>query len=168
MSVTCEAVNPPTLDYNWDNTPVFDNVDKSIPLYVPAESIDAYKAADQWKDFTNILPISGTEPEPETEEVICNIRYTDKNSTLVSSEQLTFHVPEAPEFEGFTFLRWEFVGGAMSDGLTIQAIYQANVPTSAPEVVTNPANPTQKLIREGNVYILRDGKTFTIQGQEVK
>lgn len=159
-SITCKAITPPLMRA----LEVFYNVDKSIPLYVPAESIESYKAAFQWKDFTNILPIPGT----ETEDVNCNIRYIDKNSALVSSEQLTFHVPEAPEFEGFTFLRWEFVGGAMSDGLTIQAIYTANDPTSAPAEVVNPANKTQKLIREGNVYILRGDKTYTVQGQLVK
>ena len=25
-------------------------------LYVPTESVDAYKSADQWKDFNNIEP----------------------------------------------------------------------------------------------------------------
>ena len=53
-SITCEAVNPPTL-----GSSVFNTVECSkIPLYVPAESVDAYKAADQWKDF-NIQAIGG-------------------------------------------------------------------------------------------------------------
>ncbi len=51
-SLTCEAITPPTLGYE-----VFYKVNKSIPLYVPAQSVDLYKAADQWKDFTNIQPI---------------------------------------------------------------------------------------------------------------
>ncbi len=51
-SITCEAVNPPYL-----KSKVFYRVDNSIPLFVPAESISAYKSADQWKDFSNILPI---------------------------------------------------------------------------------------------------------------
>ena len=54
-SITCEAITPPTLGSVWG---VFSNVNKSIPLYVPAGSVSAYKSADQWKDFTNILPIS--------------------------------------------------------------------------------------------------------------
>ena len=41
-------------------------------------------------------------------------------------------------------------------------------PTSAPAVYTNPANPAQKLIKNGNVYILTDDKTYTITGQLVK
>ena len=37
--------------------------------------------------------------------------------------------------------------------------------TAAPEVYVNPANPAQKLLRNGQVYILQDGKTYTITGQ---
>ena len=55
--ITCEASTPP--DCGDD---VFYEVDKSIPLYVPAESVEAYKAADQWKDFgDNIKPIQAAE-----------------------------------------------------------------------------------------------------------
>ena len=56
-SITCEASTPPTCESG-----VFDGVDKSIPLYVPAESVEAYKAAYQWKDFgDNIKPIQAAE-----------------------------------------------------------------------------------------------------------
>ena len=51
-SLTCEAITPPTLGYE-----VFYKVNKSIPLYVPAQSVDLYKAADQWKEFL-IYPIT--------------------------------------------------------------------------------------------------------------
>ena len=55
-SITCEAVTPPTCgDY------CFAGVDKSIPLYVPVESVAAYKAANEWHEFTNIQAIEGTE-----------------------------------------------------------------------------------------------------------
>ncbi len=52
-SLTCEATTPPTLE-----SYVFSQVNKSIPLYVPYESIETYKSTDQWKEFTNILPLS--------------------------------------------------------------------------------------------------------------
>ncbi len=55
-SIICEAVNPPTINYN-----TFDGVNKSIPLYVPRASISAYQAASDWKNFTNIQAI----PAPE-------------------------------------------------------------------------------------------------------
>ena len=51
-SLTCEATTPPTLGEN-----VFTGVDKSIPLYVPGESIALYQEADQWREFYNIQAI---------------------------------------------------------------------------------------------------------------
>lgn len=54
-SITCEAVTPPTIEYTSIYT--FKDVETSIPVYVPAASVDAYKAADGWKEFTNIQSI---------------------------------------------------------------------------------------------------------------
>jgi hypothetical protein len=52
-SITCGATNPPSISSN-----TFNNVSKSIPLYVPAESVEAYKSANYWKEFTNIQAIN--------------------------------------------------------------------------------------------------------------
>ena len=52
-SITSEAKNPP---YCYDKC--FYYVDKSIPVYVPANSINAYKDAEGWGDFTNFQPLS--------------------------------------------------------------------------------------------------------------
>ena len=52
-SVTCAAVVPPSTQsstFNYVDCP-------NIPLYVPAESIEAYRAADWWRSFNPILPI---------------------------------------------------------------------------------------------------------------
>lgn len=52
-SVTCEATTPPLLEWG-----VFDYIPfAEATLYVPAESIEQYKAAEQWKDFGTILPL---------------------------------------------------------------------------------------------------------------
>lgn len=48
QSITVNATTPPTL---LDNC--FDEVDNSIPVYVPEGTVDTYKAAGGWKDFTN-------------------------------------------------------------------------------------------------------------------
>ena len=60
-SITCKATTPPSC-----GTDCFKNVDKSIPLYVPQGTKEAYKEADEWKEFSNIMdelpcePIVGT------------------------------------------------------------------------------------------------------------
>ena len=108
-------------------------------------------------------------PEPLVlEEVNCNVRYLDKNAAELSSEVLTFHVPEAPAIDGFTFLRWEFVAGDIADGLTIQAVYKPNDDTTdLPSEIQVPGNKAMKLVRDGNVYILKGDQVFTIHGQRV-
>ncbi len=52
VSITCKAITPPALGDD-----VFRWVDKSTPLYVPAESISLYNSTSQWCEFTNINAI---------------------------------------------------------------------------------------------------------------
>ena len=63
-TMTCIAPTPPTMGQFANpsaNSEIFARVDVSnATLYVPAESVDAYKNADQWKDFGQILPIEQT------------------------------------------------------------------------------------------------------------
>jgi hypothetical protein len=50
-SITSKNTTPPTIGGSY----TFDDVDKSIPVYVPKSSVDAYKSAEYWKDFTNFI-----------------------------------------------------------------------------------------------------------------
>ena len=53
ISVICRAEEVPVCDYGvFDGTPI----DKAT-VYVPASSINAYRAADGWKDFGTILSL---------------------------------------------------------------------------------------------------------------
>ena len=92
---------------------------------------------------------------------------SEDNDSEIYSQSLTLTIPAAPEIEGFTFLGWQPVATLIKDAITIQAIYEANAPAAAPEVYVNPANPVQKLLRNGQVYILKDDKTYTIIGQKL-
>lgn len=53
-SIYCNAVNPPAC---YENS-FHNDTKKNCTLYVPSGSIDAYKAANEWKDFVNIQDIS--------------------------------------------------------------------------------------------------------------
>ncbi|MCQ2343173.1 MAG: leucine-rich repeat domain-containing protein [Paludibacteraceae bacterium] len=56
-SITCAATVPPRCgEY------CFYEVNKTIPVYVPAESITAYQSANEWKDFTNIQAMNTALP----------------------------------------------------------------------------------------------------------
>lgn len=71
-SITTHAVQPPVCD----DEDCFNGVDKSIPVYVPLESLDAYNNAPVWKDFTNIqspcVSASGTCGTDLTWELTCD------------------------------------------------------------------------------------------------
>lgn len=61
---TVLASNPPSVASDRS----FENVSRDIPIYVPLESLAAYKAAEVWKEFTNLQPIS-------TEFTVDNLKY---------------------------------------------------------------------------------------------
>jgi hypothetical protein len=45
-SIACEALTPPALG----GTSTFDNTN-NCPIYVPADSVDTYKAAENWSEY---------------------------------------------------------------------------------------------------------------------
>ena len=64
-SITCEANNPPVCGHD-----AFEEVPKSIHLYVPFGSEDAYQNATEWSKFTNIQPIKADNVDITTVEVV--------------------------------------------------------------------------------------------------
>ena len=123
----------------WDKT--FDSITADLDVYAQYEMGEDY---DMTIVFTN----------------------SEDNDSEIYAQSLTIKVPAAPTIAGFTFLYWQPVAEPITNEITIQAIYEADTPTST-EVYTNPANPAQKLLRNGQVYILQDGKTYTITGQKL-
>ena len=57
------------------------NYEKSIPVYVPANSLEAYKGANWWKDFTNIQEIPDNQKMADAVVAMINaigkVEYTD-------------------------------------------------------------------------------------------
>ncbi len=53
--ITAKSITPPACGVD-----VFDEVDKSVPVYVRLKAIKAYKAADGWKDFSTFKSLDGS------------------------------------------------------------------------------------------------------------
>ena len=134
-------------------------------LYVPMDYLDRYKAKAVWCDFKNII---GVATDLEFEDQLVQLTYLRKDETPLFMESKTWQIPHAPYIQGFVFDKWEVLAGDLNDGIVLQAVYKEDDGTGAPAVYTNPANPAQKLIRRGNVYILRDDKTYTVNGTRVE
>ena len=79
-SMTVEATNPPLCVNKYGlglNMP-----DYNIPLYVPEASVDAYKAADEWKKFTNIQAIPNVGVKEATAEKSEVKKVIDRNGII--------------------------------------------------------------------------------------
>jgi len=143
------------------------NVNKhTCILYVPMDYIDLYRAKAVWCDFDNII---GVATDLQFEDQTVQVTYLKQDSTLHYMEAQTWEIPVAPRIEGFTFLKWQVLPGDLADGIVLQAVYTANNPTdnNSPSLQGR-SGEASKLIRQGNVYILRDDELFTITGQRVK
>ena len=88
QSVTAYNPTPVNIVYDWIS--VFDGVDyETCKLYVPAGSVDAYKAADGWKKFF-VLSMGGAEPDvPDVPD--------DPNESENPDTPDTPDVPDVPE-----------------------------------------------------------------------
>ena len=100
-SITCEAENPPTL-----GSYALNGVSTSIPVYVPCRCVEAYKAANGWKDFTNIQePLAEYSIEVDVSDSIMGTAKVNYN-TFCEGNQIS----ATPNF-GYHFVQW-------SDGAT--------------------------------------------------
>lgn len=160
--------------YNYADTPqdisseVFTGVDKTAcTLYVPEKNIDAYKKADGWKEFViKAIPF----PEPDGDNMDFNIHYYDINGNKTHSKPVTITLPTPEYFPGYIFSKWVVLDSDLEDGIHIQAIYKKDISTSISDIETNSSSTdrAQKIIRNGQVYILKNNKVYTITGVEVK
>ena len=122
------------------------------------------------KDFSRItgdLIVNAKYEEGLNKEYI--VLFTNStDSSEISDTIISLKMPVPPTIDGFTFVGWRVVEADLLDVIEIVAVYSADVPTSAPTIWPIPEDKSKKLIRHGNVYILRGNKTYTLQGQEVK
>ena len=209
-SVICLAIAPPVINLN-----TFDLRNKNIYIYVPAESLEAYKKADFWEFVTNILPFevqakssSVTEFTVTSEEnsiVLAwpavenaknyTIEVQDNNGNVVcvlafnaqgELESIHFAAParngnKQVQAATQTSEGWQYVVNGLdltkqyTFTLTItdnedEELYSETIskmPTAIANTFTDSKNST-KILRNGQILILRGDKTYTLQGQEVR
>ncbi len=139
------------------------NVNKSTCLlYVPIDYISLYRSKAVWCDFVNII---GVATDLQFEDQLVHVSFLRQDSSLYYMDAQTWQIPVAPYIEGFTFLTWRVQEGALSDGIVLQAVYSSNTSTDADPIPASKSPLARKLIRDGNVYILRDDKVYSVSGQ---
>ena len=106
-TIICYALVPPTVSsYTFQGSnPIYNNP----TVYVPAESVEAYKNAEHWKWFLQILPI---EQNPEDlfptlwglQQTICSGYYGEEGDEWASG--LTGPSQEITMMDGKPYLQW--------------------------------------------------------------
>ncbi len=74
-NIYCKPTTPPTLGAN-----VFQQVSTSAKIYVPTESVDAYKSATGWSDYESII-VGYTAIEPDN----ISIKYVTSNKRIIDN-----------------------------------------------------------------------------------
>jgi hypothetical protein len=94
------------------------------------------------------------------------VRFFGYNGTLLSKQSVTHGTsaiaPEAPQVEHYDFIGWDKEYTNVTSNLDVYAIYEKNT-----EDVDNINFNTQprKIVVDGQIFILRGDKTYTLQGQ---
>lgn len=222
-NITCYATTPPsmgtTTGISGDIIGAFDDeVFSNAFLYVPENSVDTYKTADQWEDFAHIYPIkyaveidsasvsalptnnnsvvlewpevSGADTYiieiKQDEELVCTLNF-DAQGKLVTLNHA------APSYNGNkrnissatqTVKGWQY----KVDGLDYNAQYSYTITAKSKnttlftqtvsfvttssegieEINENNISSSNKILRNGKIYIFHGEKAYTLQGQEVK
>ena len=123
-------------------------------------SYDALSEADQAlvANYGTLTAAEQTYAAARDEAGSKTVRFVNKDDETITEQSVGLNL-EAPVIDGFTFDHWQVVEKNISADQTIrlQAVYTSNSNSlSAPMEYTNPANPAQKLVRQGDVYILQD------------
>lgn len=73
LRINCLATNPPSLSYSWSL-----NMRNLEAIYVPAESVEAYKSAQYWSDYADKIQAIDMDQQPDNE-----IWYTSTDGNIV-------------------------------------------------------------------------------------
>lgn len=102
----------------------FYNIDKAIPVSVPAESVEAYKVADYWKEFTNIQAYDKITTEEVyyldcEEQELWNISAESKFQAIFTNEMTGYQATVAGEVKNSNVLFYLAEGNsyAATDGV---------------------------------------------------
>ena len=202
-TIYCYAITPPTTNqYSFDNY--------NATLYVPCQSLEAYKSHEVWGQFNTIQCL------PDTPDRVLScaeaVAICLETGTTATTEEYTIrgYVTEitneySEQYKNISFYMADTKeGGQVLFTYRIKPMYEADIAVKVgdfvevvgklvnyngylPEVypgvytivnepelptgtsdILSPTTDTKKLLRNGQLIILRDGKTYNAQGTVVK
>ncbi len=169
-SIICYSTNPPETYYGLHGEDIFYGVDCSnIALYVPEESMELYEGAWTWNRF-QIKSINTIKYYTIT---FVNWDGTELQSSMVIEDEIpayTGATPERPEDEQntYSFDGWSPAIVAATADATYTATYAATPKSQSIDEVPTDKVQCTKVVRNGQIFILRGDKIYILTGQEVR
>ena len=101
------------------------------------------------------------------------VRFLDINGELLDEQTVNWNeaatAPEAPEVEGYTFTGWSEYFDHVTCDIDVYALYEQNDQEQGIEEINhNSETINHKFIKDGQLFIVRDGKIYNAQGANVK
>ena len=158
--MTIYATKVPTIQEN-----TFAGVGTGATLRVPAGCAKKYKAHPYWGVF-NIEEI----PSEYTITVTCDPKQGQVTGGGTYTDGSKVSLTATPN-NGYEFKQWSDGSTAnpysflVEKDMTIEALFEPTTPIE--NVVAEEHITPRKIFRDGQVYILRGGKTYTLTGVEV-
>lgn len=101
------------------------------------------------------------------------VRFQNWDHTLLSEQQVEYgkaaQAPADPIREGYTFTGWDREFNNIIADMTVTAVFEKSKGQGIEDVEASATfGGAQKIIRDGQLFIERNGKTYNAQGAEVK
>jgi len=170
-TIITEAIVPPhcdTLAFTLNSHAGY----KNTPVIVPCGSMDEYVTASEWKKFGNLQ-------EPVSEFMLTLQTEDEEKGSVAFDEPIdcvnTATVSATPK-SGYSFVQWSDGNTdnprtlTITDDITLIALFSTPTGVSDASFTDGARNggTASKVFRDGQVYILRNGKTYTLIGEEVE
>ena len=147
-----------------------EQVEKGHSATAPADpSRNGYTFIGWDKDFSNVQ--SDMTVTAQYKPIVkYTVTFLDWDGIILKREQVkeggSATAPANPQRNGYTFIGWDKDFSNVHADMTVTAQYE-QIKDGVNDIYQSGAQCT-KLMRDNQVLILRDGKTYTIQGVEVK
>ena len=154
------------LDWNGDELGVI-KAEEGVPAEAPTNPTrPGYEFAGWSRDLTMVNKDQFVIALYNVVKDGITVLYKDPADKLLSDEIVGFTLPVIPEEQHAGFLGWFVEPGNILDGIVVRAHF-SNDPTDMPQ--NNASAPQiRKILLDGQVLIIREKKTYTLTGQEIK